>query len=688
MPTETQIVREAPFLEKARQDLLKSAQDITTPAVTLPQQQLAPFSAATTQAFNLGQQGIGGYQPYLQQQADLYGQPREFSPWPGPYPGPGRYDRPMPANVRGGAGPRYDRPMPANVRGGAGMQQPMGMSPPRPPGFGWWPPRSTGARGELERASEQIPQAERAFWGQEKMLYNQLGQLPAAQRNIMGQESQLPLAGQALIGQEGMLGAQGEQLGAAGGALAGQAAQLGQVDPVLQAQQARLAQQGIGLGAQAGQLGLVEQSFAPQQQQLGVAGAELGSAAGQLAGGEGILGGLAGRGGLGRLEEARMAAYGGAGDITDRISNFQDPYQQQVMEAFNVEADRQAAMARSRAGDRAVQAGAFGGSRSGIEAAEIERNLADVKQRNMAQLLSGGYGQALGAAEREAGRKQQLPGQLMGIEQLQYGLPSGVASQLQQAAAGRQNLAAGRQALAQGYGGLGSQRQALAQAYGGLAGGYGQLGTGYGQLGAGRQALGQAYGQLGAGRQALAGGYGQLGAGYGQLGAGRQALGQAYGQAAAGRQALGQGYGQVGAGFGQLAAGRQALAGTGQQLAGGYQSLGGAMGGLAQLSQQLPAQDVAMLSQIGAQQQQQAQRAYDTQRQNILQQTYEPYQRVSYMSDILKGVPSVQSKLTQGTGPSANPLSTALGAGISLAGIFGPSGFGSGYMFNPNSRVS
>jgi len=41
--------------------------------------------------------------------------------------------------------------------------------------------------------------------------------------------------------------------------------------------------------------------------------------------------------------------------------------------------------------------------------------------------------------------------------------------------------------------------------------------------------------------------------------------------------------------------------------------------------------------------------------------------------------------LTQSTDPRANPLSQMLGGGISLAGIFGPQGFGSGYLFkNPS----
>ena len=270
------------------------------------------------------------------------------------------------------------------------------------------------------------------------------------------------------------------------------------------------------------------------------AGAQLTGAEGQFAGAKGITDALAARTPA-RLEEARQAALLGAGDITPRIEAFQNPFQQQVIDAFNQEAQRQSAIARQRAADQAVRSGAFGGSGAALQQAELERNLADVTQRNTANLLAQNYQQALGAAEREAARTAQLPGQLTGIEQLQYQLPMTVAE--------------GQRGLSTMYSGLGS------------------------------------------------------------------------------------------------------------------------------LAQQLPAQDVALLSQIGAQQQQQAQRALDLERQNILQQTYEPYQRIGYMSDILKGQPSLQSTLQQSTDPRTNPLSQALGAGISLAGIFGPQGFGSGYLF-------
>ena len=101
--------------------------------------------------------------------------------------------------------------------------------------------------------------------------------------------------------------------------------------------------------------------------------------------------------------------------------------------------------------------------------------------------------------------------------------------------------------------------------------------------------------------------------------------------------------------------------------------------------QQQTRQQTQQQSQQQQSQQQQAQQALDIYRQNQMGQLYEPYQRVGWMGDILKGQPSTTSTLTSSTDPRANPLSQLLGGGSSLAGIFGPQGFGSGYLFkNPS----
>ena len=58
-----------------------------------------------------------------------------------------------------------------------------------------------------------------------------------------------------------------------------------------------------------------------------------------------------------------------------------------------------------------------------------------------------------------------------------------------------------------------------------------------------------------------------------------------------------------------------------------------------------------------------AQRATDLERQ------YEPYQRLSFMSDIFRGVPSTSSTLTSSTAPSPSTISQIAGLGVGLGGL-------------------
>ena len=97
--------------------------------------------------------------------------------------------------------------------------------------------------------------------------------------------------------------------------------------------------------------------------------------------------------------------------------------------------------------------------------------------------------------------------------------------------------------------------------------------------------------------------------------------------------------------------GRQAQAG--QQLAG----LG------AQLQQQQQG-DVAGLMAAGATKQQQAQALEDAKYRQQLQQIYEPFQRMAFVSDIYQGAPSSGMAISQGTAPTTNPLAQGIGAGL------------------------
>lgn len=120
-------------------------------------------------------------------------------------------------------------------------------------------------------------------------------------------------------------------------------------------------------------------------------------------------------------------------------------------------------------------------------------------------------------------------------------------------------------------------------------------------------------------------------------------------QAAAGL-ARGQAIGQMGMGIGSLA----------QQQA-----------GLGQLGQQLVGQDIERLARIGGMAQQQQQNAIEAARQSILQQMYEPYQRLGFVSDIYRGAPSTQQAITMQSQPGASPFQQVAGLGIAGLGAYG-----------------
>ena len=240
---------------------------------------------------------------------------------------------------------------------------------------------------------------------------------------------------------------------------------------------------------------------------------------------------------------------------------YYNPYETQAVQQAMSDIGRQGDIQQQSLAAKAVGAGAFGGSRQGIESQELNRNVLDQQSRTAAQMRQTGYDSAASRALQAA----QLTGQL-----------GSMGSQAQQAAA-------------QGMGQIGMQGADL----------YGQLGQGIGNLGT-------SYGQLGL----------QQGEALGQLGLRQASMGE-----------LGQKLGQSEQGF---------------------------------------------LFDIGKQQQAQQQAEIEAARTSQLQQLYEPYQRVSFLSDIYKGAPSSQQSLTGATTPNISPAQSILGLGI--AGLSAASG--------------
>ena len=270
--------------------------------------------------------------------------------------------------------------------------------------------------------------------------------------------------------------------------------------------------------------------------------AALGTGLGTLGTGLGTLGT-----GLGTIQsafdpisQAQTAALGTSGLFAPQdLSAYTNPFQQSVIDTTLQRLDEEGAIAQNQLAAQADRSGALGGSRFGVESAQLAENLQDARARILAQLNSQNFLQALSTGQSAFENQQRR-------QQQQSQLLSGI---------------------------------------GGLTG------------------------QLG-GQQAAIGGQ----------------------QAAIGGQ-------QIGAG---------------------------------QAAQTSGLKDLAVLQQFGGQQQQLQQSLLDAQRANEMKQLYEPYSRVSFLSDIYKGAPSTQTSLGSLTSPTAPAPSTfqqIAGAGTGLLGL-------------------
>jgi len=128
---------------------------------------------------------------------------------------------------------------------------------------------------------------------------------------------------------------------------------------------------------------------------------------------------------------------------------FMSPYQQQVIDTTLQEYDRQRQIAQQAIPFQAIQAGAFGGGREGVQRAEFGSQTLQNRAALQAQLLQQGYGQAQQGAGTAFSQQQTLAA-------LQPTLTQSGIQQL--GAAGTSNLAY-QQAV------LDAQRQAAQFAY-------------------------------------------------------------------------------------------------------------------------------------------------------------------------------------------------------------------------------
>ena len=111
-----------------------------------------------------------------------------------------------------------------------------------------------------------------------------------------------------------------------------------------------------------------------------------------------------------KLQTDAAKAAEGLGALTgpDAYKPFMSPYQQEVIDTTLAEFDKQQAIQQTALRDRAIQAGAFGGARSGIMEADFLSQGALNKAQLEAQLLAQGFQQAQAAAAADLQAQQGL----------------------------------------------------------------------------------------------------------------------------------------------------------------------------------------------------------------------------------------------------------------------------------------
>jgi len=157
-----------------------------------------------------------------------------------------------------------------------------------------------------------------------------------------------------------------------------------------------------------------------------------------------------------QLQKDARTAAGGLGSLTgpQAYQQFMSPYQQEVIDTTLSEFDRQQSIADTARRDQAISAGAYGGGREGVLAAEAARGSQMNRANLQANLLAQGFQQAQQAASQDLANQQ-------GLGQYQQSL--GQAGQAQQQAIIDAAAAGEREQQFQPFTQLGLIGQQLAQ---------------------------------------------------------------------------------------------------------------------------------------------------------------------------------------------------------------------------------
>ena len=156
------------------------------------------------------------------------------------------------------------------------------------------------------------------------------------------------------------------------------------------------------------------------------------------------------------LQTGAVNAAGGLGSLTgpQAYQPFMSPYQQEVIDTTMTAYDQNAAMRQTGLRDTAIQAGAYGGGREGVQRAMYEQQSDLGRGQLQAQLQAQAFQQAQAAASQDMAAQQ-------GLGQYQQSL--GQAGQMQQQAVLDAAASAEREEQFQPFTQLGLIGQQLAQ---------------------------------------------------------------------------------------------------------------------------------------------------------------------------------------------------------------------------------
>jgi len=345
--------------------------------------------------------------------------------------------------------------------------------------------------------------------------------------------------------------------------------------------------------------------------------------------------------------------FGPSGQFTgSSVGQYMDPYMQQVVDVEKAKAIEDYGIQRGARNARAVQAGAFGGSRQAVQEGLAERDLMDRQRDIQSRGLSTAYGDAQRMFEADRAAR-------MSTDQAQAGEASRVQSGLAGEAARVQQARAAELARTQGIGIEEAARvqQARAAELARTQGISIEEAARIQQAQAGEASRVQGMAQQDAARVQAA-----------QAAELARTQGISVDEAARiqAAQAAEQGRVQTG-----MEASRQFGAGQGLAALGAAGSEAGRLAALGEQGRAAEIQNAQMLEAIGKAQQGEAQAGLDIGYQDYLRQQGYPQEQIGFMADMLQGLPvAPTSSQTQQGYQSYNPLQQTLGAGLSALSLY------------------